>query len=397
MSDNPQSVEVDVTLFGGGIAGLWLLNLLRKKGYRALLLESGNIGGGQTRYSQGIIHGGTKYALSGKLTDSSEAIAEMPAFWRSCLRGEGELDLSSVKLLSEFQYLWSTASITSRMAGFFASKMMRSRTAVLDESERPKLFQGKGFRGQVYRLDEPVLEIASLLAALSGSVLDNILRYDTDGLAITPGKVELQAEGRCLTINTRIIVLTAGKGNASLLKAMGRTTPAMQIRPLQMVMARGGLPADIYAHCLGASANPRITISSHLDAAGETVWYLGGQLAEEGVALSAEEQIAAAKEEIGSLFPWLDISNTEFAALPIDRAEIKQDDGSRPADAWAEMDEGVITAWPTKLAFAPRLANHIIDLLEQNQVQPGGGVMENIDWPLATMASLPWQEEERWS
>ena len=396
MSDNPQSVEVDVTLFGGGVTGLWLLNLLHKKGYSALLLESGAIGDGQTRYSQGIIHGGTKYALAGKLTDSSEVIAEMPLFWRSCLRGEGELDLRSVKLLSEFQYLWSTASITSRMAGFFASKMMRSRTAVLDESERPGLFQGKGFKGQVYRLDEPVLEIASLLAALSGRVQENILHYDIAGMEIEPGRIDLVANGKRLTINTLAIVLTAGKGNESLLKAMGRTTPAMQIRPLQMVMARGGLPSNIYAHCLGASVNPRITISSHLDTAGETVWYLGGQLAEEGVTRSAEEQIRAAKKELGSLFPWLDISKTAFAALPIDRAEIRQADGSRPADAWAEMERGVITAWPTKLAFAPRLANHIIELLEQNQVQGSGGTIDEIDWPLAKIASLPWQEEERW-
>ena len=35
-----KTVTVDVAIFGGGIAGLWLLNRLRAEGYSALLLES---------------------------------------------------------------------------------------------------------------------------------------------------------------------------------------------------------------------------------------------------------------------------------------------------------------------------------------------------------------------
>ena len=104
------NVQVDVAIFGGGVAGLWTLARLRKAGYNAVLFENGSLGAGQTRYAQGIIHGGTKYALTGKLTGSSEAIAEMPSFWRDCLMGKGELDLTTVKLMSEHQYMWSTAS-----------------------------------------------------------------------------------------------------------------------------------------------------------------------------------------------------------------------------------------------------------------------------------------------
>ena len=91
-----QTVKVDVAIFGGGVAGLWTLARLRNEGYNAVLFENNALGGGQTRYAQGIIHGGTKYALTGKLTASSEAISEMPSFWRACLEGQGELDLSRI-------------------------------------------------------------------------------------------------------------------------------------------------------------------------------------------------------------------------------------------------------------------------------------------------------------
>ena len=51
-----------------------------------MLLERDSLGGEQTLASQGMIHGGLKYALGGTLTRSSEAIANMPERWRACRR-----------------------------------------------------------------------------------------------------------------------------------------------------------------------------------------------------------------------------------------------------------------------------------------------------------------------
>jgi glycerol-3-phosphate dehydrogenase len=395
-----QSLSIDVAIFGAGVAGLWLLNRLRKWGYSVLLLEPEALGAGQTRYAQGIIHGGTKYALSGKLTDSSDAVARMPAIWRACLEGGGEIDLSKVELLSSHQYLWSTTSLTSRMAGFFASKLMRSRTAVTDAAERPPLFRDERFHGQVYRLDEPVLDTASLVRALATPHLDAILKFDAGtGLKLDPeqpGKMALINGDDTLQLDAKCVVLAAGKGNGELLAQLGRARPTMQLRPLHMVMVRGMLPEAIYAHCLGASTNPRITISTHRDASGETVWYLGGQLAEEGVRRDAATQIAAAQHELQQLFPWVDFSECQWATLPIDRAEVRMSDGSRPADPFAEFDNGVITVWPTKLAMAPRLAERIEALLEEQAISPSGGDQPSPEWPHPAIAPLPWQEEERW-
>ncbi|MFA5626390.1 MAG: FAD-dependent oxidoreductase [Thiohalomonadaceae bacterium] len=387
-------VQVDIVICGGGVAGLWLLARLRQQGYQAILIELSKLGSGQTRYAQGIIHGGTKYALTGAVSGSSEAIAAMPALWRDCLAGSGEIDLRAAKLLSRHQYLWSTAGLTSRMAGFFASKLMRSRIEPLTSSDYPAVFRHEQFLGQVYSLEEPVLDTASLLHALA-QPHENFIWHaqvrQIDGLCLS-----LVNGDRQINISTKQIVLTAGRGNAGLLRLLGRDTPRMQTRPLKMVMLRGDLPTGVYAHCLGASSNPRITISSHTDIHGRSVWYLGGELADAGVMRSDAEQLSAARKELSELLPWLDINGCDFAVLDIDRAEPQMSGGRRPDDVYVEQHDGVITAWPTKLAFAPRLAMRVLELLQQAQINPAAA-NELPNWDFPGYALLPWQEEERWS
>lgn len=395
----PAETQADVVICGGGVAGLWLLARLRRQGYRALLIESTALGAGQTRYAQGIIHGGTKYALTGAVSGSSEAIAAMPPLWRACLEGGGEIDLRAARLMSDHQYLWSTASITSRMAGFFASRMMRSRIAPLDSKDYPTVFRHRDFRGQVYRLEEPVLDTAALVHALAAPYEQAVWRGTVtraaagkDGIQLTLADGEQQIQ-----ITARRLVLTAGKGNAALLQLLGHDAPQMQTRPLKMVMVRGDLPQGVYAHCLGASTNPRLTISTHFDSQGRTVWYLGGDLAEEGVRRSDAEQLAAARHELTTLLPWIDFTQCDFATLDIDRAESRMPDGRRPDDVYVDEHNGVITAWPTKLAFAPRVAARIMEMLRTADIVPGSDAGKQPQWPFPGYALLPWQEESRWS
>lgn len=402
MSEAQPVVPVDVAIFGGGVAGLWLLARLRQLGYQAVLFESQALGAGQTRYAQGIIHGGTKYALTGKLTGSSEAIVAMPSLWRSCIDGEGELDLRQTKRLATNQFLWSTTSLTSRLSSFFASKLMRSRTRPVEGDERPQVLRDPAFKGQVYRLEEPVLDTASVVHALAEPQREAIYRIneETRLTRVDEGwQVTLTEDDKALSFSAKRLVFAAGKGNASLLQQCGMQAPVMQLRPLLMVMVRGGsqpLPGELYAHCLGASANPRITITTHYDSEGRTVWYLGGQIAEEGVGRSESEQIKAAQKELHELFPWLDLSDAQWGILPIDRAEPRMPGGARPDDVFAEEHGGVITAWPTKLALAPRLAQQIIEKIQQGGVQPGEPLTLP-KWSHPGYAPLPWQEEEKWS
>ncbi|NOY62226.1 MAG: FAD-dependent oxidoreductase, partial [Gammaproteobacteria bacterium] len=371
------TVHVDTVIFGGGIAGLWLLARLRQQGYNAVLLEPQQLGSGQTRYAQGIIHGGTKYALSGSASASAQAIANMPAVWDACLRGVGEVDLSAAQRVADHQYLWSRQNLSSRLSGFFASHLMRSRMQAVARSDYPPLFQTPQFKGTLYRLDEPIIDTLSVIDALAAPHRARIWKISwPDGvkLACTPSPtVELTRDsGEPLKLQAQRLIFAAGAGNATLLSALGRSTPAMQIRPLQMVVVNSAaLPAKLFAHCLGSGATPRITITSHPCRDGSTVWYLGGQLAEEGARQNANQLIQHAKRELAELLPQLPAQtwrDARWATLPIDRAEPRQPDGKRPSTVFADDSDGIITIWPTKLALAPLLADAVITRLRDGGI-----------------------------
>ena len=394
-SNEAKQLKVDIVIFGGGIAGLWLLDRLRQADYQVLLLESESLGAGQTRFSQGIIHGGTKYALTGKLTASSESIFSMPQIWRDCLHGKGEVDLSSATILSEHQYMWSTPGLLSRLSGFFASRVVRGRMLAVKKNDFPAVFKNKKFKGKVYQLDEPVLDAGSVINALAKPNMNHIMHIKSV-INFSENQFSVEAEdGESWSITAEKIVLSAGKGNAGLLKKMGRSVPEMQLRPLQMVMVRGGLPEKLYAHCLGANVNPRITITSSEDKQGNIVWYIGGQLAEEGTHRTEEEQINKAKKELQSLMPWLNFSEMQCATLNISRAEPKQKEGQRPSTSFYYEENNVITVWPTKLALVPNLANDVLKQLEKQNVTKSGAT-EMPEFSHAPIAGLPWQEEEKW-
>jgi len=386
------ALEVDIAIVGGGIAGLWLLSRLRIQGFGVLLIEADRLGAGQTIAAQGIIHGGAKYALTGRLSGATRSIGSMPVVWRHCLGGQGEVDLTKVRVLSEHQYLWSAESLAGRLTGFFASQAMRSRMKALAAEDFPAVFNNAPFRGTVYRLDEPVLDTRSLLTALCQPHQEVTVR---GAVTLAPDDtITLHAPQRePLVIRAQRIVFTAGAGNQHF------TEIPMQLRPLHMVMVRGeALPDGLYAHCLGISDTPRLTTTAHRDAAGQTVWYLGGQLAETGKERNPKEQIAAARQELTELLPWVDLRGVQFTTLRIDRAEARQPSGRRP-DAPGVLQSGKrITAWPTKLAMAPMLADAVLNLLERDGIRPYRPVpLERLaGWPRPSVAAYPWDEVREW-
>lgn len=341
-----RKLKTHIAIFGGGVAGLWLLNRLRQMNIDCVLIENNQLGGGQTIYSQGIIHSGVKYALMGKLTVSAEAMKAMPDIWRACLKGEGEIDLSSVTILSEYQYLWSPGSLASNLAVFLASKNLKSQVSCLSQSDYPDIFSAPDFKGSVYQLEEPVLAVKTLIEALAKPYQDYIIKAELNEL-------ELEADH---------IVLLAGKGNQALAEQFGLTLPKMQLRPLLMVAVTASHLPLLYAHAMQVSDKPRITITTHQD--GENrVWYLGGDLAETGVNRTPDEQIAFAKKELNALFSHIDFSQAKFETFFIERAEAVYASGKKPDGPSMIVEKNIITAWPTKLAFAPLLAQQIIDQL----------------------------------
>lgn len=386
--------STDTVILGGGIAGLWLLNRLRHAGREAVLLTASDLGAGQTIASQGMIHGGLKYALAGGLSGASEAIAAMPARWQNCLDGHGEIDLSAVRVLSRDFHFWSDGRLGSKLTSFFASKSLRGRIDAVERPDFPAALADRHFRGRVYRLVDVVLDVPDLLRQLAAPHADRIYRIDADTLRWQrDGERVSSLELPGLNLQARQFVFAAGAGNEALLQSLVCTAPRMQRRPLhQVLVTRNTLPS-LYGHCIGrvAKASPRLTISTHHRQNGETVWYLGGDLATEGVNRNPEQQLAFARQELETLFPWLDWSSARWASLWLDRAEPLQQQLLKPDEAFAARANGlsnVIVAWPTKLTLAPDLADRVLTLLPAAAPSPA-----HIPLPLPApdIAPPPWE------
>ncbi len=420
--------RVDFAIVGGGIAGLWMLAVLRQLGFSCVLIESKALGSDQTLASQGIVHGGLKYALNAQLNPASESAAAMPARWRALLRDttsaarqNGPSGLQGLPALSDAYYLFATAGLTDRLVSFLASRSLQGRVDRLLSPDYPAWLAEVGFSGPVYRLNDFVIDTHALLQRLADVQNNSALNVDAQhaghdhaaarllhahvhGVRAAATHVRLQLQMQLqpspqshggqnteVEVDAQRLLLCAGAGNAALLNLAQRAAPAMQLRPLHQVWVRrtpnghtARRQADMpraFAHCLSGvrSSEPRLTITTH---AGSTptdskqprsygsVWSLGGALATQGVQRTQQQQIEFARAELAACVPWLSIANLQFATKLIDRAEPHTPAGTRPDHAYVHYDDGVFTCWPTKLTLTPDLADRVLALIHGQQLRP---------------------------
>lgn len=394
------TVHVDVLIFGGGAAGLWTLDELSRQGYSALLIESAALGSGQTVASQGIIHGGLKYTLAGALTSSAQMIRQMPLIWRECLAGKRLPDLAAVQMRSDHCYLWRTESLMSQFGMVGARVGLRVKPNKLDKNLWPGVLAK--CPGSVYKLDEQVIRPTSFIEELARPARGKLLLASPDQITFdTTGDgnvtaVHLYAASDttrkpAITIKPGYLVLTAGAGNAALRSHVGLSESAMQRRPLHMVMARGQTLPDLNGHCVDGSKT-RVTITTDHDHNNTPVWQVGGQVSEEGVALEPMPLLRHAIHEIRASLQGINLDHIAWSTYRVDRAEATTEAGRRPDDVHLTRDGNTFTAWPTKLALAPRLAEHLLAQLDKplHRQQP------IVDWPAPPVAQGPWETREQW-
>lgn len=408
--------QTDIVIFGGGIAGLWLLNRLRQQGLDVVLLECDALGGGQTLASQGIIHGGLKYALNGVLSPASSAIAGMPERWRQCLQGEGELDLRGVRVLAPHYFMWSGGGYRSRLKSFLGSKALRGRIDALKPAQYPPFFQGRTLEGALYQLTDFVVDTPSLVQTLAAPHRERIFQVAAEAVAAeldaTGSLQQLRvtaASGAAVTLQAQRYILAAGEGNAALMQRLGgnlqEALPAMQTRPLHMVFVRLNHPAPAFVHCIGDSfgMTPRLTITAHPsatapsesspDGAGWT-WYLGGEIAESGVQRSAAQQQEEAARQLQDTFPWLDLSQARWGSFFINRAEPRLPNLQRPDTAYLHAAGPLLVTWPTKLTLSPDLGDSVCAELQRQGLAPG--IAPNAAAALAAHFPFPGLAVPRW-
>ncbi len=400
----PNIIEKDALIIGGGIAGLWMLNRLRADGYDVMLLEKNHLGGGQTIASQGMIHGGIKYALSGNLNSASEAIADMPDHWKSCLAGTGDVDLTGANILSEHYYMWPRNSLRSRFNAFLGSKALRGKVSTVDTKNYPDFFQSH-IKGPLYELLDIVLDVPSLLRCLSKNHQDNIKLFSHDSwwsVEKNPDgefkSLSMQQGNDVFNIKAKQLIISSGEGSKDFLKKLIPdadlpTNMQMQLRPLHMTIVKHDHPFPIHVHCVAdqLTSTPEVTITTHKCKDGKSAWYLGGEIAESGTNRSQKEQIAVAQRKLAELFPWCDLSNAQWHSFFVNRAEAMTKSGARPETASIHQYKNISLCWPSKLTLAPDLGQQITKLFQEKNIKPG--IYNNPDLNKITspkVATPPW-------
>jgi glycerol-3-phosphate dehydrogenase len=389
----------DIIIIGAGIAGLYTANVLQNEGYSVALLQQGDVGAGQTVLSQGIIHGGTKYALAGKAQGDALSVAAMTHAWAGNLQGTGDIDLRGVRVASQHHYLCSLGGFSAGLKNVVASKVLSSSNTVLKRQAYPEFFQAKAFKGSLCELDEVVLDVPSVLAELAKPLqhvyaVDAVEMLHEDesivGARMTRGE-------HTTTLTAGYTVLCAGGGNQGLLAQLGMSTPKMQRRPLHMAWAKGKLP-EVFVHVVDKGVRPFMTVTSHICADGDVVWYLGGDIAEGGVVRNEWEQVAEVKKVLSKTFPQLpsssgltrgSIQNYHYGTVRIDRAEATMPGGKKPDDVTLfEVGNGCV-GWPTKLTLAPKFAHQVLGWVTVAGVEKTQA--ERLKWPRPQVAAMPWE------
>lgn len=393
-------LKLDAVIFGGGAAGMWLLDKLRRHGFAAVLLEKDALGRGQTVGSQGILHGGFKYSLKGLVTASAMAVADMPGLWRDCIMAARQPDLSATHVRSDFCYLWRTDSLRSRLGFRGAQVGLRLRPTALPRRQWPAVLQHVG---GVMRLDEQVIDARSFLENLRAANGSWTIQADpADALDVDcrgHGQVESLClrhprNGQRLSLRPRFIVLTAGEGNAALRRVFNLDPAAMQRRPVHIVLVRGDLPT-LHGHCTDG-ARTRVTITTVDQTPGRTIWQIGGQVSEDGVGMEPDDLAVYARNELRQAIPGLDLDGAQWASYRVDRAEARTPGNRRPDHEFAALEGNVITAWPTKLVLVPALARRIFEIIGQRDPHTDASAGDWADWPRPAVAPPPWETAPKW-
>ncbi len=377
----------DIIIFGGGIAGLWLANVLKRAGYNLILIEKDTLGGAQTLASQGMIHGGQKYTLQGAVTGHAASIARMPERWECCFGGYGEIDLTSVKFLSENQIMWPAGSILSDIAVFGAAQMVNAATSKLKQAEIPDALKasGKKFKGSVYSMPEKVLDVRTLVQALAAPLKGRLFKGD-----VTEILPDGQAAINGMVMQAQMLIFTSGTGNEDAFKMLKIDKQLAQRRPLRQIMVRPVHDA-LYGHGIVGKPKPRMTVTAHPNGRDGYVWYLGGSVAEESAAMDDAAAIDFARKELQAVFPHMDWTNKQWATWAGDRAEPYDEDGQLPPGPFVQQRGRVLIAWPTKLTFAPALADRIADKLRDKKIIPEYKTEPPAELPPAEVGRYPWE------
>lgn len=399
-----RKLDIDVVIFGGGVAGLWTLNYLSNRGYDTVLIENAQLGKGQTIATQGIIHGGGKYLLLEsrgsasflKRWRSMRAIRKMPEVWGAHLNPSEEIypDLSSGVEQTGSCYFYRSKNDSGSIRPLLFECLARSALATSLEKVRrddaPKFLSDSA--RSIYSVSERTIEARKLLSGLASPFRDRIIYSDTLELRGSEIIVRDRFDEQEFVLNPHAIVLAAGSGNEILANQFG-ISANLQRRPLKQVyLGHPELP-EFWAHCIDRQQT-RATFTTHPSEIYERVWQIGGTIAEEGVKMRSKEMGRFVRKELSEILSGLELpDDVEIGTFSVDRAEPATEKGQRPSGTGLYTNGRIITAYPTKLVLAPQLAQEVYESVSSLGISKKDNVPDGpFERRTEVIADYPWDK-----
>lgn len=389
-------IGVDILIIGGGAQGLWLLNDLTKRNYRAVLLERRELGGGQTCHSHGLIHRGHYYDD----IDMMIILNAAAQFWKAFVveKGLGRADTSRAlagfgagAAVQRHKYFWNAAGLNFSPCA---------------RDDFPAMLQG-GKVCHLFQTDEFSVDTSEVVAELAHDVdhaiykLDECkgsLEFEMDGASVV--RVTALLSGCEVTFKPSFVVFSAGVGNYSLLAKLGADnnvvpagTPVQAQRKNHMMVLRGPtLPLITAVFPIRGGLDGVFLCSRRDPDSREPVWLISDHNStpfpmsnEEESSIGpepSEEWVQRMMVSLRATAPQLltdrsaqDVQVAVYTGLTSER---NFGIGSHMTDLFIDPlgFENLLTVWPTKLTMTPFASNVVLRFIRPKVPEPSG------KWPI---------------
>ena len=390
------SVPVDAVVIGGGVQGLWVLNDLVRRNFRACLITNGPLGAGQTLQSHVYLHRGHLY----EKRELVERIAQAQPAW------QGLIQRSNIQTQSRRPLWVLPASATEKHLDAWRDSGLQFR-----ETELPELFRQGEFANQstscrVFETQETWLDGEALIGTLSAKVLSAIRTGRVEKIDVRHGavrSVEVMLEhGEPLVLRPRFVVLAAGVGNQQLLRnaltfnsqseddhLRSSVASLQRLRASQMVVVRGrSLPP------LGCIAPRKLFLVSNRDGS-DVVWINSHEI--DGLAATGDanvmppvdpNRLKANLDTLHAAVPQLKAMDVTYGVYTCLKSERNVNQAWVPDSEYIEHlgrpSLNLRVVWPSKLTLAPVASKRIVSLISRQLSHPNGS-SEN----LVTLPGVP--------
>jgi hypothetical protein len=397
--ENDFEVGLDVLIIGGGIQGIWMLKLLTEQGYSCVLLESGELCGGQTGHAHGGIHQGFMF---GKREDLALALADrhLHSRWAPVLeevqKGGSPWYYGFKSLVdAEMQYgLWNAIrreelSRTQNIGGQLRIPWRVPVPPVLDGSEIILTYQS----------EELCIEPCDVIRAIAEKMsrpnifkTDGHFRFGIERDRLT--QVEVNVGLSSVVFKPNATVLAAGRTNVDLLHQIG---PAAVLNrnacnPWHMLVIRdpqGRLDA------LTGYFHRQFFLASRRTSDGATIWLLNdsAQRGSDRVAaraLYSKWRSVVATDIVPESFEWgvydAPAAELENEELPMHSPISATSHSGLPKALWA--------VWPNKMTLAPTQAEAVLAQLPSPARRPTEAGQRRLE--SLRRAASPSRATEKW-